>query len=280
MGLLSEHTSFVAVSSSSQVKAPSQIQVVSANGPTGLNSDGMIDFPEFLSLMARKMKDTDTEEELIEAFKVFDRDGNGFVSATELRHIMSNLGEKLTDDEIDEMIREADIDSESCPGRPAAQQGQSSVVSTNSIDTLQQLVLLQEFDGSWHLTESLTKIVGLPMAALLAELTLPEKVWATAVAIAFLHLKLASRAEEWKFVAEKGKQWLKKNHTEKLEQLLDIAHEKVGTGLPTDDLQDDGVLETSEDIPEIREEVVAVTGKAVPVGMINYEAFVKMMMAK
>merc|ERR1719450_31651 len=45
--------------------------------------------------MARKMKDTDTEEELIEAFKVFDRDGNGFISAAELRHVMTNLGEKL-----------------------------------------------------------------------------------------------------------------------------------------------------------------------------------------
>ena len=33
-------------------------------------TNGTIDFPEFLSLMARKMKDTDTEEELIEAFKV------------------------------------------------------------------------------------------------------------------------------------------------------------------------------------------------------------------
>ena len=71
---------------------------------------GTIDFPEFLSLMARKMKDTDTEEELIEAFKVFDRDGNGFISAAELRHVMTNLGEKLTDEEVDEMIREADVD--------------------------------------------------------------------------------------------------------------------------------------------------------------------------
>lgn len=38
---------------------------------------GSIDFPEFLTLMARKMKECDTEEELIQAFKVFDRDGNG-----------------------------------------------------------------------------------------------------------------------------------------------------------------------------------------------------------
>ena len=57
------------------------------------DGNGTIDFPEFLSLMARKMKDTDTEEELIEAFKVFDRDGNGFISAAELRHVMTNLGE-------------------------------------------------------------------------------------------------------------------------------------------------------------------------------------------
>ena len=42
-----------------------------------------------------------------EAFKVFDKDGNGFVSAAELRHVMTNLGEKLTDEEVDEMIREA-----------------------------------------------------------------------------------------------------------------------------------------------------------------------------
>ena len=63
------------------------------------DGNGTIDFPEFLSLMARKMKDTDTEEELIEAFKVFDRDGNGFISAAELRHVMTNLGEKLTDEE-------------------------------------------------------------------------------------------------------------------------------------------------------------------------------------
>ena len=38
---------------------------------------GTIDFPEFCTLMARKMKDTDSEEELKEAFRVFDKDGNG-----------------------------------------------------------------------------------------------------------------------------------------------------------------------------------------------------------
>lgn len=169
-----------------------------------LPGNGTIDFPEFLTMMARKMKDTDSEEEIREAFRVFDKvgsrlpewlrdsgggtarvgprdaqhsrsrrvttslrpgsecqlrhqlalrpqeapfpcrarvtdspcpaaspaapaprslklrafpcpcaqDGNGYISAAELRHVMTNLGEKLTDEEVDEMIREADIDGD------------------------------------------------------------------------------------------------------------------------------------------------------------------------
>lgn len=62
--------------------------------------------------MSKKMKDSDSDEEIREAFRVFDKDGNGFISAAELRHVMTNLGEKLTDEEVDEMIREADIDGD------------------------------------------------------------------------------------------------------------------------------------------------------------------------
>merc|ERR1711916_175482 len=76
------------------------------------DGSGTIDFPEFLTLMARKMQDSDSEEEIKEAFRVFDKDGNGFISAAELRHVMTNLGEKLTDEEGDEMIREADVDGD------------------------------------------------------------------------------------------------------------------------------------------------------------------------
>ena len=66
--------------------------------------------PQFLTLQARKMKDTDSEEDILEAFKAFDKGGNGFISTAELRHIMTNLGEKLTDEELDEMTRDADVD--------------------------------------------------------------------------------------------------------------------------------------------------------------------------
>jgi Ca2+-binding EF-hand superfamily protein len=49
---------------------------------------------------SRKLKETDTEEELIESFKVFDKDGDGLIAIWELREVLSNLGEKLTDDEL------------------------------------------------------------------------------------------------------------------------------------------------------------------------------------
>ena len=76
------------------------------------DKSGTIEFSEFLNLMAKKMKDTDTEEELIEAFKVFDKDGNGFISAAELKHVIINLGEKLSEEEIEDMVKEADFDGD------------------------------------------------------------------------------------------------------------------------------------------------------------------------
>ncbi|KAJ8765432.1 hypothetical protein K2173_013190 [Erythroxylum novogranatense] len=76
------------------------------------DGNGTIEFLEFLDLMAKKMKETDAEEELKEAFKVFDKDQNGYISATELRHVMINLGEKLTDEEVEQMIKEADLDGD------------------------------------------------------------------------------------------------------------------------------------------------------------------------
>ncbi len=65
------------------------------------NNSGTIEFNEFLNLMQKRMTDTDTEEEIKEAFRVFDRDNDGFISAAELRHVMTTLGERLTEEEAD-----------------------------------------------------------------------------------------------------------------------------------------------------------------------------------
>lgn len=43
---------------------------------------------------------------------MFDKNNDGVISSTELRRVMTNLGEKLTDEEVDDMIKEADIDGD------------------------------------------------------------------------------------------------------------------------------------------------------------------------
>ena len=63
-------------------------------------------------LKTRILDDTDSEEEIGAAFAVFDRDGSGTISTSDFRHIMSNLGERLTDDEMEEMMREANVDAD------------------------------------------------------------------------------------------------------------------------------------------------------------------------
>ena len=76
------------------------------------DGNGKIDFEEFLTMMRRKMKSSDTDDEIKEAFKVFDKDGDGYITSSELKSVMKSLGEKLTESEIEEMIREADTDGD------------------------------------------------------------------------------------------------------------------------------------------------------------------------
>lgn len=64
------------------------------------DGNGLIDFAEFVTLMARKMNNTDKDAEIREAFNVFDKDGSGKISSDELRQIMKSLGEDLTEEEV------------------------------------------------------------------------------------------------------------------------------------------------------------------------------------
>jgi len=74
------------------------------------NSNGAIDFNEFIEMMVRR--DAKVEEDVMHAFRVFDRDGDGYISVEELRLTMNNLGEPLTDHEVRSMIEEADLDGD------------------------------------------------------------------------------------------------------------------------------------------------------------------------
>ena len=69
------------------------------------DESGKIDLPEFLHMMSKRISDTNLEEDILEAFKVFDKDGNGVISARELKIVMANLGETLSETEVEALIR-------------------------------------------------------------------------------------------------------------------------------------------------------------------------------
>lgn len=48
-------------------------------------------------------------EEFIRGFQVFDKEGNGFIGAGELRYVLTQLGEKMTDEEVDELLKGVQI---------------------------------------------------------------------------------------------------------------------------------------------------------------------------
>eukprot|EP01016_Furgasonia_blochmanni_P045628 TRINITY_DN6461_c0_g1_i11.p2 TRINITY_DN6461_c0_g1~~TRINITY_DN6461_c0_g1_i11.p2 ORF type:complete len:230 (+),score=46.73 TRINITY_DN6461_c0_g1_i11:98-787(+) len=75
-------------------------------------SGGELDFTGFLNVMSKKGRDDDNEDDILNVFKVFDRDGDGKISLQELKNVMRILGENLTDKEIAEMIKEADQDGD------------------------------------------------------------------------------------------------------------------------------------------------------------------------
>ena len=71
---------------------------------------GKIDFADFMSLTAQLLHEGNSQEELIEAFKYFDRNNSGTIPVKDLRLVMVNLGDKLTSREADEIMKEGDLD--------------------------------------------------------------------------------------------------------------------------------------------------------------------------
>ncbi|XP_060602173.1 neo-calmodulin-like [Ruditapes philippinarum] len=77
-----------------------------------VDGNGLIEFEEFVTLMSKKFTEEATENDIREAFKVFDPDNLGYILSSDLRHIMTTKGDKMSDDEVDEMIEDADLDGD------------------------------------------------------------------------------------------------------------------------------------------------------------------------
>lgn len=62
-----------------------------------------IDYNQFLTLMGNKMLARDSKEEMLKAFKLFDQEGKGKIGFNNLKRVARELGESLTDQELQEM---------------------------------------------------------------------------------------------------------------------------------------------------------------------------------
>ncbi|CAH0002356.1 unnamed protein product [Clonostachys byssicola] len=87
---------------------PSEDELEDILNEVDVDKNGSVDFNEFVAMMSRKHQSADPDQELRDAFNVFDRDGTGTISRDELKNVMKSIGEHLTEDELDEMLKLAD----------------------------------------------------------------------------------------------------------------------------------------------------------------------------
>ncbi|CAF3401999.1 unnamed protein product [Rotaria socialis] len=66
----------------------------------------MQQFQVIFERLSRQKESVAPAEEFADGLRVFDKDGNGLIPATELRHLLTTLGERLTDDEVEQLTYE------------------------------------------------------------------------------------------------------------------------------------------------------------------------------
>uniref|UniRef100_A0A1I8FU38 EF-hand domain-containing protein n=1 Tax=Macrostomum lignano TaxID=282301 RepID=A0A1I8FU38_9PLAT len=83
------------------------IEEIDTDGSVTING---MSYEQFELLAARKAHDDISSEDITDAFRVFDRDANGFISAAEIRNVLTQVGETYTDEEIDALLQAAKPD--------------------------------------------------------------------------------------------------------------------------------------------------------------------------
>ncbi|XP_068813541.1 uncharacterized protein [Struthio camelus] len=76
------------------------------------DGSGKINFESFLQVMTQKMAEPYSKEEILRGFRLFDHDGTGKISFEKLKLVAVEVGEDITDEELQEMIDEADLDGD------------------------------------------------------------------------------------------------------------------------------------------------------------------------
>ncbi|KRZ17804.1 putative myosin regulatory light chain, partial [Trichinella zimbabwensis] len=72
-------------------------------------SPGTINFTVFLTLFGEKMTGTDPEEVIRNAFQCFDEEGTGYIKEEYLRELLTTMGDRYTNEQVDELFKDAPI---------------------------------------------------------------------------------------------------------------------------------------------------------------------------
>jgi len=89
---------------------PTETEVNTIMAEVDVDHNGKMDLSEFILMMHKQVGSTDTMEEMRIAFRAFDTDGDGKISKEEFRVCMLNFGERFLEEDIELMIRLADLD--------------------------------------------------------------------------------------------------------------------------------------------------------------------------
>jgi Ca2+-binding EF-hand superfamily protein len=76
------------------------------------DGSGAIDFSEWLDLMTKKSSDKDNRVNVSKIFSLYDDERTGFISIKNLRRVSQELGETISEDELQELITRADTDKD------------------------------------------------------------------------------------------------------------------------------------------------------------------------
>ncbi|KAI8037191.1 uncharacterized protein LOC128255695 [Drosophila gunungcola] len=73
---------------------------------------GQVQFKDFLYVMSKRLEEENSLVSLKTAFKIFDRNEVNHFTTAEIRTIMTNLGEKMSDEDLNEMFQDIDLDKD------------------------------------------------------------------------------------------------------------------------------------------------------------------------
>jgi len=91
---------------------PTEDDVLNLMMEADLDGSGTIEFPEFLELMKQKYCDINVEDDIRDAFNIFDRDKDGFVDIQEIFKVSSTMGFDLDIEDLKICMSEVDLDGD------------------------------------------------------------------------------------------------------------------------------------------------------------------------